>query len=587
MAAVTPFVEEPAGALDPASVILALVVDDDRTNRIVLAGLLRRLGWSVMEADSGEQAVDLFADAWPDIVFMDVMMPVVDGYEATRRIKQLRASTPVIFLTALDDDEVLTRCLGAGGDDFLAKPVNPQVLEAKARAALRTKQMYDTMQRQRDRLAEHEARVHEDFAMAQRIFERLKRPAALTASNVDSMFESVDLLNGDIMLAAQKPTGGQIFLVGDSTGHGLPAAIGAMTVYDIFFTMAKKGFSILEMAQEINAKLRQVLPTGRFMAAAFIELDSAQGQLAVLNAGMPDVLLVDHAREVRHRVVSTSLPLGVLPRGEFEASPELLRVEEAERIYLYSDGLVEACAADGQMFGQSRLEAVIAEAPGPRVGAIREALNRFLGGMALMDDITLLEVRVDPVLEDADADAEMRTVVHREPANWKISLELEEAALRTTDPLPLLMQTVVDLQGLDTYRPRLYTVLAEAYSNALEHGLLGLDSTLKHSAEGFADYYARREQRLASLADASLAIEVENRIREDGGTLFMRVRHNGAGFDHEALLSGPRDDTRMHGRGIAVMRSLCRDVAYSDGGRALEVAYDWPDTGQGRRRGSD
>ena len=181
----------------------------------------------------------------------------------------------------------------------------------------------------------------------------------------------------------------------------------------------------------------------------------------------------------------------------------------------------------------------------------------------------------------------MRALVQREPANWKLSLQLEETALRQTDPLPLLMQTVVDLQGLDTYRPRLYTVLAEAYSNALEHGLLRLDSTLKHSAEGFADYYACREQRLASLSDASLAIEVENRSRGEGGTLFMRVRHNGAGFDHEAVLSEPRDDTRMHGRGIAVMRSLCRDVAYSDGGRALELAYDWPDAGQGRRRSQD
>lgn len=129
-------------ATDTASTMTVhhvLVVDDTATNRQILSVFLKKLGHTVDLAENGEQAVSKFATHAYDIVIMDVMMPVMDGYEATRRIKAMCGDrwVPVVFLSALDKDESLVTGLEAGGDDYLPKPVNFVILEAKLRSLSR------------------------------------------------------------------------------------------------------------------------------------------------------------------------------------------------------------------------------------------------------------------------------------------------------------------------------------------------------------------------------------------------------------------------------------------------------------------
>lgn len=124
----------------PRLFLQVLVVDDTPTNRQILSVFLRKLGHSVDLAEDGAQAVEKFGAKAYDLVIMDVMMPVMDGYEATRNIKAMCGErwVPVVFLSALDKDENLVAGLDAGGDDYLSKPVNFVVLEAKLRSLSRT-----------------------------------------------------------------------------------------------------------------------------------------------------------------------------------------------------------------------------------------------------------------------------------------------------------------------------------------------------------------------------------------------------------------------------------------------------------------
>jgi DNA-binding response OmpR family regulator len=124
----------------PASCHKILVADDSAANRQILAAVLKKLGHSVELAEDGAQAVAMFSANDYDMVIMDVMMPVMDGYEATRRIKEMSADrwVPVIFLSALNSDDNLVTGLESGGDDYLTKPVNFAVLEARLRALSRT-----------------------------------------------------------------------------------------------------------------------------------------------------------------------------------------------------------------------------------------------------------------------------------------------------------------------------------------------------------------------------------------------------------------------------------------------------------------
>lgn len=120
--------------------IKVLAVDDNRTNLHILQVFLKKLGHDVILAENGEEAVRKFEIESPNLVLLDIMMPVMDGFEAARRIKAMTRDrwTPIIFLSALNRDENLVEGLNAGADDYLTKPINFVVLEAKLRSMQRS-----------------------------------------------------------------------------------------------------------------------------------------------------------------------------------------------------------------------------------------------------------------------------------------------------------------------------------------------------------------------------------------------------------------------------------------------------------------
>ena len=113
-----------------------LLVEDDPAARRGLELGLRRLGYEVRLAETGEAALDSTGGATADVVVLDVMLPGVDGFEVCRRLRR-GSDVPVIMLTARGDDFDIVGGLEAGADDYVVKPVEPRVLDARIRAVLR------------------------------------------------------------------------------------------------------------------------------------------------------------------------------------------------------------------------------------------------------------------------------------------------------------------------------------------------------------------------------------------------------------------------------------------------------------------
>ena len=117
---------------------LVLVVEDQEDNMQILRDLLNSAGYEITEAANGPEALEAVARRQPDLILMDIQIPIIDGYEATRRIKAdaHTKSIPIIAVTshALGDGEEKARA--AGCDDFVAKPYSPRQLLAKIRQYL-------------------------------------------------------------------------------------------------------------------------------------------------------------------------------------------------------------------------------------------------------------------------------------------------------------------------------------------------------------------------------------------------------------------------------------------------------------------
>jgi diguanylate cyclase (GGDEF)-like protein len=116
-----------------------LIVDDSPTIRAALRTLVEQMGHSVIDAEDGSKGLATYRDSRPDLVLIDVVMPVMDGYDAARQMRQIRPDEwiPIIFLSSKEADQDLDRAIEAGGDDYLVKPVSFVVLNAKIRALQR------------------------------------------------------------------------------------------------------------------------------------------------------------------------------------------------------------------------------------------------------------------------------------------------------------------------------------------------------------------------------------------------------------------------------------------------------------------
>ena len=264
-----------------------LIAEDGAADRMLLAAIVGRQGHHVVTASNGAEAVALFERERPQLVLMDALMPVMDGFEAAQQIKQLAGNelVPIIFLTSLTENEALVRCLEAGGDDFIAKPYNPIILEAKIQAMHRLRRLQATVLEQRDLIARRNQQLLDEQKAAKAIFDKVAHAGCLNAPNIRYRQSPRALFNGDLLLAAHAPAGRMFVLLGDFTGHGLPAAIGAMPLAETFYGMTAKGYSSNQILREINAKLKLILPVEMFCCATLLDINLGQGILRVWNGG--------------------------------------------------------------------------------------------------------------------------------------------------------------------------------------------------------------------------------------------------------------------------------------------------------------
>jgi serine phosphatase RsbU (regulator of sigma subunit) len=371
-----------------------LIATPDAAEREAMTRALARKGHRVISAENGKRALQLLASEQPDVALLALSLPLVDGFEVARTIRsQTRqdAPVPVVFLVSPPVETALTQGLAAGGEDFLMRPFPWLLLCAKVAALVRLRRRLLAVSERLARLeSEHDELKHEVEA-AERLFTKMAWDESLSAPNLRYLSWPKALANGDILLAGATPHGVQHLLLGDFTGHGLTAALGTTPVIDVFQTMTRKGCLLGDIAREINDKLHAKLPRGKFLAACLVALDGFRGTLEVWNGGMPEVLIYRPGVGLAARVPSGGLPLGIAAGGTF--NPERLRLEAGDRVFLCSDGVLEACNWNGDMFGEQRLRGCFTPQDGASpFDVVERELARFRAGKPQRDDMTLVEI---------------------------------------------------------------------------------------------------------------------------------------------------------------------------------------------------
>jgi PAS domain S-box-containing protein len=452
-------------------------------------------------------------------------MPVMDGFEATRQIKAAMGDhwVPVVFLSAMDKPEDLVRGMDSGGDDYMVKPINLAVLEAKLRSFVRMLDMqrrlefsvkqlsaitenivdgiirineagniiwaspaaanifdyaqadmighnvkllmpepyhsehdgylehYQTSGMPRiigvghrevqgrrqdgtifpmelgvseirvdgirtfvgiirdiserksfeERLKEKSSRLQQYYdaqeqenLLALDIMQKMVQHEGLTDPAIRYWMSPVGYFSGDIVAAHRNADGKLYAMLADATGHGLAAAISSLPVLSSFYGLAREGRNLADMIALLNQSLLEMLPTGFFLAATLLYMDQNKHTLQLWQGGMPVTLRVDRDGNITQEFKSDHLPLGIIELTEEMATPHTLEWRDGDQFLMFSDGIIEATDAGGQLFGMGGLTSAWNSAPiENKFDSILERLNSFMDGIAQLDDMSLLLVQ--------------------------------------------------------------------------------------------------------------------------------------------------------------------------------------------------
>lgn len=557
-----------------------LVVDDKLSNRLVLEKMIASMGMEVILASDGIEAIEKFKAHLPGLVLMDIVMPRMDGINATRELKTIAGNVfiPVIMVSGLEDEGIVRNAIEAGGDDFIRRPFSFEILRAKVTAMQRISHLY------RDVQSMYGVRKREE-EVAEQIFSEAVERANVATDEIKLHKRPAATFSGDVLLTARRPNGDINILLGDFTGHGLTSVVGALPLAETFRAMTSKGYEAEEVLGQINRKLNQLLPTGMFLAASMVTL-TKNGRCLLWNGGMPDILVVKPSGEVRVRVESNDPPLGIIANlTGMHITP--LQIEPDERILLISDGVVEARNDKLEYFGEERFLAAVLDGcqKNALLETVVETVDLFLEGHEQDDDISLIEIpgRISDVNAVKRKSSVGSVAAHSE---WSWLLKLHGGNLKRINPVAIALSQLQELEGPRDNWQEVFTVLTELYVNALDHGVLKLPSSLKDSAEGFSEYFVQRESRLDKLGKEDFVlIKLKYQGGPDKGKLTITVIDSGTGFDVDSVLAKVSDvfDTqisalKMHGRGIGLVRELCTSLRYEANGSAVVVEYDWQNT---------
>ncbi len=308
-----------------------LVVDDSALNRRLLSVLLKNAGYQILEAEDGRVARKLAAEEKPDLILLDVMMPVEDGFDTCKALKHdpRTKDIPVIFISALNDTESIVKGLELGGVDYVGKPFARTEVLARIRVHLELKFA-------KERLIESQIRNFEDIREAQESF--LVVPDDYPDARFSYIFKPILEAGGDFLDVVRTGKNTYVYIVADISGHNLGTAYMTSALKVLFDQNINPYTPINEGLRMTNAVLNRILKPTQHLTATFLILDRLQNKAVLYNAGHLPVVHVKKNNEAGI-IKSEGDILGPFEQVEF--FPVETEVEPGDRFFLFTDGLVE------------------------------------------------------------------------------------------------------------------------------------------------------------------------------------------------------------------------------------------------------
>jgi len=331
-----------------------LLVDDEEDTLYTCGYLLEAMGHRVVTAQNGQEAVEKAREVHPDLVLMDVMMPVMDGYQATETLKKDEGTRaiPIILLTAKRSTEDIVHGLQIGADDYIPKPFDQAELQARLGAWIRFGELQQQLLR---------ARLDEELAIARQIQLSLLPDEVPRVQGFEfaACYIPCEQVGGDYYDFLRLDEGHLAVVVADVEGHGIGAAMLMSSVSTALRTEIRHGFSVNKIAYDLNNFVCEELSELTSMPLVYSVINIPIRTLSYVNAGH-EFPLHYHARsgEVTE-MESTGMVLGIAE--DMDYNEVHVPLEEGDLLVYFTDGLTDQVNPQEEFFGKERVQALMRE----------------------------------------------------------------------------------------------------------------------------------------------------------------------------------------------------------------------------------
>jgi phosphoserine phosphatase RsbU/P len=361
-----------------------MIVDDDPTSLDILQIILKREGFLVITAINGLEGRLLAEREQPDLIIMDINMPVEDGLTACAALKTNACTSdiPIIFISTVEDVNSKINGFNAGGVDYIMKPFEVLEVIARVRLQIRLYHSYRSM------VASNLEQLKHLTASQKSI---LVQPEELPEAGFSVLYLPAHAAGGDFYDVIHAGAGIFDYIVADISGHDAGTALPTAALKALLRQNISMLYSPIENLNLVNRNLRPVLQEDQFFTLVYARLNRTRNRLSLVSAGHPPVILCRSSGEVEI-IAQSGDGLGIFKTITLDVKE--LTLAKGDCIFLFSDGLIEQDLQGSIMrrTGLNNLANLIKNSPLPRVEAVVKTIQERFTSIngSLLDDIALL-----------------------------------------------------------------------------------------------------------------------------------------------------------------------------------------------------
>lgn len=564
-----------------------LFIDDQKFNHKVMDYILKEIGCAFHTASSGEEGIENALAIHPDLILLDIEMPGLNGFDTCRRFKAMPQfkETPIIFLSAHEEEEYIVQGFEAGGVDYIPKPFKPREVVARVQSHLEKFFLQNALKKSEQKLVEknddlqkaleqlkQKHLLEEELHLYKEKYHTLQQESAFQKQVkiitdhlsrrtfneyiFDVFYKPLDILSGDAYGCIKLNNDNYFFYIVDAMGKGLSASvtsIQSMSFINNAVSLAIKhnDFNFNRLLHSYHEYIRHLILEDEIVCISFLHFNTKEETLTYSTHGMPPMYIEHFDGSITLIENNNSPIMEFLPVGEADT----ISVATMRKLLLYSDGLNEAHLSDESGAYDSRLS------------------NDFHFSLTLNQLYRTMQNHVTSVFDD---DMTIIMITRDIPYNPLIRSFDVVASYEDIENALMLMEEVFGEWNVDfKTQAELGLIANELLLNALEHGVLGIDSDMKQllAENGQMEAFVKEKIATQMPLKQNIKFEILQYDTHEGSFIKLIIEDPGEGFTLETRLKEVHfdDPNCFHGRGIKIIDALSEAVYFNETGNRVHV----------------